>query len=1030
MNVKQFETNSSQLFANMKNCLRFIGRARRIIAVVSLALLTQGQLLPSGGVQEVFTDVGFVGLVIGALSLLQIRESEDVAIVEGRGSSNLSWRLALFGLGVFGALCVQRWFVAGTTDAGGDITPPMGVAWIAKILHSFAWSGSNLGAPASNQIQLPWAAVAWLVHILGGSGALAQRVWISFLIGGVFVAAAAFARALELSIISGVVIATLYFFNPMTMSFVGDNTVFLVAMILVPLLASVLISYGARRARLWHVCLVFVLAAPFVGFAYSNPPIVLMVILTTSFTPILVWAMYGQQSAARALNGVLIGGFLLLSASAYWIIPALSSLGGVATSNLSTLSSWGFTESRSTLANGLWLNTTWAWAFTTYFPYAENFARFPLDLALAVVPLSAFAIISLRRIVVWSSQRASKLIGVVSLLSLCVIFFSTGTRSPGNLVFDPIYHLKFGWLLREPGRFLIAASFGYAILNGLLVEHFRQTNVSQTWRGSPLFVFAKKIPLSLVVAMLIICGGLAASYPLWTGAEISGPHDGFPSAHVVFPKYWNASARYLNSSKAPSGALMVLPANDFYQMPYTWYYGSDGFISNMLNRNVVVPSAQGYGLVSSELLNSVKLESSSLLSQDWTEAGRILDAVGTPIVLVRGDINSKFPSRTITSPTRLKDSLSIDPEMQLIHKSGPLSVYELKPKYRQAFSNFATVNSSSPNLKELAILPAHTALVSSKPAGGHISLTEFPSLSKWVEGPSTLSVKAVVPADAKYVLHAFGSKQSARLSLSYLSPRHFEAKVAIPIGKSLLENGDFSKGLWGKVGNCNAQYQVGKTDVFSASRIVSASSAPNYILQLKASIDSACESKELTWQRGNVHLTFSARTLEGNAPRICVLQVPSNLCATTPQIKVTKNWHEVRTTFQPRQGTTSLRIFLYADASGDGTPSIEQYAKVKVRQLPSEGKLILVGTPSTLSDGGLVTSMTGYSSSWIGPNHARHVMVNGLTNGWLTATVTTKTLHLHNSTTSVEWEKELLLFSGGLLMALSLWLLTRRRFQN
>ena len=1017
-------------FVKVRRLLRFITRDRRLLAIFSLIFISQGQLLPKGGIQEFFTDVGFFGLVVVAFLMLRSDESEESIVVENKLASKLSWRLALLGLGIFGVLFIQRWFVAGTANADADITPPIGVAWIAKIFHSFVWSGSNLGAPASNQTQLPWAVVAWTVHELGGSGALAQRIWISLLVGGIFVAAGAFARALEFSITSGVVVAVLYFFNPMTMTFVGDNAVFLVAMILVPALASVIISYGAHRARLWHVCLVFILAAPFMGFAYSNPPIVLMVALTTALTPLLVWAKYDHQSASRSFRAVLIGGFLLVSVSSFWIVPALSALASVATSNLSTFSSWAFTESRSTLTNGLWLNTTWAWSFTTYFPFAANFARFPLDLVMATVPVSAFAILSVRKVSLRSSQRASRLIGVVAILSLGEIFFSTGTKSPGNLVFDPLYHLKYGWLLREPGRFLIAASFGFAILCGLLVEHFQQSKVWWPGHHRRWSFVPEKMPASLFVAVLIIGSGLAASYPLWTGAEISGAHGGFPSTHVRVPKYWNSTAEYLNSSQAPGGALMVLPADDFYQMPYTWYYGTDGFISNLFERNVVNPSAQGYGLASRELLKSVKLESSSLLSRDWIEASRILVAVDTPIVLVRGDINSKFPDRTIASPTKLAEALFEDPEMKLIRKTGELSLFELKPKYRQAFANYATVNSPIPNLKELAMLPAQTALVSSKPVVGHLSLTELPSFAHWAEGQSTLSVSTVLPTDWKYSLHWSGSQNAARLSVSPLNFSHYAVKVTLPIGKSLVENGDFSSGLWSSVGNCNSPYVVTKADTFDASRIRGVGTEPKFALQLSASIDSACEVTGIKWHEGKILLTFETRTLQGAAPRVCVLEVPSGTCAPMPQFKLSNRWHEIRTTLQPVQGTTSLRIFLYADASDDGATSVEQYANVKARALPYETDLTVVGMPSSFIHGGLAVSATGFSTSWIGPNHARHVIVNGLTNGWLTTSVSSKNLHARNSIISVEWKKVVALFFGGLLAACLVWFLTRRRYGN
>jgi len=175
---------------------------------------------------------------------------------------------------------------------------------------------------------------------------------------------------------------------------------------------------------------------------------------------------------------------------------------------------------------------------------------------------------------------------------------------------------------------------------------------------------------------------LVSAFPLWTGSVVPGPRDGFPSEHVIVPSSWTATADYLNSSNAPGGSLLVLPPDDYYQMPYTWYYGNDGFIPNLLNRHVVVPSEQGYYKGSSELLGAVQLEASALTSHNWTEASRILTVIGTPVLLVRGDIEATFPGRDIVSPVALSAALTNDPDMHLVHRIGPLSLYELNSQYR------------------------------------------------------------------------------------------------------------------------------------------------------------------------------------------------------------------------------------------------------------------------------------------------------------------------------------------------------------
>ena len=51
------------------------------------------------------------------------------------------------------------------------MSPVVGTAWLGRLFAPWSWSGSNLGGPAANEINLPFAAVYWLVHALRGSPA-------------------------------------------------------------------------------------------------------------------------------------------------------------------------------------------------------------------------------------------------------------------------------------------------------------------------------------------------------------------------------------------------------------------------------------------------------------------------------------------------------------------------------------------------------------------------------------------------------------------------------------------------------------------------------------------------------------------------------------------------------------------------------------------------------------------------------------------------------------------------------------------
>ena len=660
---------------------------RPVIASFGLACVVVAELLPESSPQGLFAAFGFFALLVAAILMLGPKWDRrpapalEVPEVEPRYPV-ATWRWTLAGLGLFGLAVAQTWFRSGTVIAGGDAAPPIGTAWIGRIFNTYGWSGSNLGGPQANQGQLPFAALDEIVHLAGGSGALAQRIWISLLIAGIMVAAAALARSLSMSPLAGVVVGVFFFFNPMTLSMVGNNDVYLTAMILVAALPALAISYGRGTLRQWKLNLGFVVAAPFVGFIYANPPLVGMLALTVLATPLLVWVRFGRDTAVRTWWGLLLAGTLTAGASAYWLIPDLLAISSIASGTLSSVSAWTWAESRSTLANGFWLNTIWGWNSSEYYPYAHLFRQFPISLVRALIPLLALFGLTLRspskdqRVL----SRSTRLAGLLSVFVLGLIFLSNGTRAPGSLIFDPLYHLPYGWLLREPGRFLMVVALGYALLIGLLVDRVSsrvRTPSNPTPSGGPNTVVTTRASWSRWLTVSVVAIALVSAFPLWTGSVVPGARDGFPSTHVIVPSSWTATADYLNSSKAPRGSLLVLPPDDFYQMPYTWYYGNDGFIPNLLNRRVVVPSGQGYDKVSSELLGAVQLEASALTSHNWTEASRILTAIGTPIVLVRGDIEATFHGRDIVSPAALSAALTNDPDMHLVHRIGPLSLYEI-----------------------------------------------------------------------------------------------------------------------------------------------------------------------------------------------------------------------------------------------------------------------------------------------------------------------------------------------------------------
>ena len=96
-----------------------------------------------------------------------------------------------------------------------------------------------------------------IVHLAGGSGALAQRIWFTLLIAAILVAGVALARSLSMSPLAGIAVGVVFFMNPMTLSQVGINDVYLVAMVLVAALPAALIAYARGTLKLWQLSVAF-----------------------------------------------------------------------------------------------------------------------------------------------------------------------------------------------------------------------------------------------------------------------------------------------------------------------------------------------------------------------------------------------------------------------------------------------------------------------------------------------------------------------------------------------------------------------------------------------------------------------------------------------------------------------------------------------------------------------------------------------------------------------------------------------------
>ena len=165
--------------------LRGFALVRWTLAAIGIvALAGTAATTPYAWLSERLANVALFAL--GAASILLFVETwrkrrERGSWLPLRGTRSAWRRTTLFVAGAATVVC-QSWFVPGGAIAGGDIAPPEGTAWLSHLFVPYGWSGSNLGGPANNEVQLPWAGVLWVVTRIGGSAVLAQRVWITLLV--------------------------------------------------------------------------------------------------------------------------------------------------------------------------------------------------------------------------------------------------------------------------------------------------------------------------------------------------------------------------------------------------------------------------------------------------------------------------------------------------------------------------------------------------------------------------------------------------------------------------------------------------------------------------------------------------------------------------------------------------------------------------------------------------------------------------------------------------------------------------------
>jgi hypothetical protein len=167
---------------------------------------------------------------------------------------------------------------------------------------------------------------------------------------------------------------------------------------------------------------------------------------------------------------------------------------------------------------------------------------------------------------------------------------------------------------------------------------------------------------------------------------------------VMPPQYWSDATDYLNAQQDDSRVLL-LPNDDFYQMPYDWgYYGADG-VAALIRQPTLLVTTQSINYITGtpELSPQFKYLVERIRKRSRAPIEPLLSALGVGWILQRNDIVWSRPYRNILSPEAIRSFLAAQPHIQRVATFGKLDIYRVAIQHgsTSAYSGAAVWPSST-----------------------------------------------------------------------------------------------------------------------------------------------------------------------------------------------------------------------------------------------------------------------------------------------------------------------------------------------
>ena len=872
-------------------------------------------------------------------------------------------------------------FRTGSFLASGDVSPMLTDGLRSEL--GWQWTHQNTGAGGptyeiARAVEVLFSAIA---RVLGGTDALGQRLLFSATWGMVAAAGAAlamrFTRCRPLGLVAGIGIV----FNPY-MLIAQPNLLPLIAIGVSAALLTLAVDAARGRPPRWILLALLTLPCSYLSL---NPPLLMVVALMVPCAALLPPFITGTgwRGIKRATGLFLRASPFAILLAAWWAVPAAIAINSADPTTIGAVTSvdaWSWTHARSSIPNVLTLFGHWSWPRREYYGIAVTLEDFPWRLLRWVFPIGVLvAPLTVSR----SRRRAAACMAVMVAIA---IFIGKGIHEPFGNVNRALYRIVPGfWLFREP-----AAKVGVVLVVFGTVG-FVMTLDALLRRAAP---FARIRPYRVQLVALLVMLPIIGVWPLWSGAMVRQAHDGRPGDRPKVPGDWHRLATAVNASEL-RGKALVLPINDYYQIPTTWgYYGADNLLTRLLTRPVIQSNPQLYigdSDVFEALMHSVEL---SIVDNNGTGMESLLRTLGVSHIVVRKDIDFASPVRTLkmTRPETILAGLAHVKELHRTMSTSVGDVFEMTTNpgvavealgavirtgelsgedvgvLRSALPPELTLSTGTKMLDLVAGRAVVQGASSTKTTADHGTIGTW-AISKYSTAARSFAVSV---ADDRLSIEELVRWQVGDAAL--LDPQKVEVPMATAIigaeingrlvdktsGPTLtrLDAGTTAR-PWAAVDaqselrpfsgvfDCNNYDDTDVRDLGFGLSFVDGSLGRE--IELRATRHAACVRAGLMAVTPGSHfyLHLGARSISGTEPRFCLWAKGQQGCQQLPSLKPdASGWSTLSTIWKVPDNVTEADLYVYAEQAPNGVQTVVRYQDPVV-QLVRPLEPVALGPPAT-----------------------------------------------------------------------------------